>query len=227
MDIGSVLGTDAATSGVETTATGSTELGRDEFLSLLLVQLQMQDPLNPMDNEEMIAQLAQFSSLEQMEHMSTALEQSVELDLLLGQLLNNTMSTTLIGKAVRANTGSFIMSGDGSVSLGYRLSADADAVSVTIESAEGVAVASVDGLENEKGDHVFSWDGRDDEGNRVPSGAYTFVVTAKDTEGNPVSADERIAGVVKAVRYRDGNAHLLVGETEIYMSDIVEVCEEI
>ena len=227
MDIGSVLGTDAATSVVETAATGGTELGRDEFLSLLLVQLQMQDPLNPMDNEEMIAQLAQFSSLEQMENMSTALEQSVELDLLLGQLLNNTMSTTLIGKAVRADTCSFIMSEDGSVSLGYRLSADANTVSVTIENTEGIAVASIDGLENEKGDHVFSWDGRDDEGNRVTSGTYTFAVTATDAEGNPVSADERIAGVVKAVRYRDGNAYLLIDETEIYMSEVVEVCEEI
>ncbi|MBI2431654.1 MAG: hypothetical protein HYV26_02155 [Candidatus Hydrogenedentes bacterium] len=49
-----------------TTATGSEELGRDAFLQLLVMQMQYQDPLNPVDNVEMVSQLAQFSALEQM-----------------------------------------------------------------------------------------------------------------------------------------------------------------
>jgi flagellar basal-body rod modification protein FlgD len=56
--------------GVEVGQPGG-EMGKDEFLTLLVVQMQNQDPLSPVDNKEMIAQLAQFSSLEQMQNLNT------------------------------------------------------------------------------------------------------------------------------------------------------------
>jgi flagellar basal-body rod modification protein FlgD len=51
---------------------GSNELGKDEFLQLLVIQMENQDPLNPMDNTQMIAQLAQFSALEQMQNLNAS-----------------------------------------------------------------------------------------------------------------------------------------------------------
>ncbi len=226
MNIGSVLGVQTTSDGATAGTTGSDKLGRDDFLKLLLVQLQMQNPLEPMDNEAMIAQLAQFSSLEQMESMNSALQQNLEMDLLIGQLLNNTMSTTLIGKGVRAGTQSFVLPKEEPVELGYRLVSDADAVSITVEDSTGLTVVSLDDLGNTEGDHVVSWDGRDDNGNRVAPGTYRFVVKATDSEGNPLGAEEMIVGVVEAVRYRDGNARLMIGETEVFMSDILEIYED-
>ncbi|MBK3494386.1 flagellar hook assembly protein FlgD [Viridibacillus sp. YIM B01967] len=55
--------------------TGNSPLGKDAFLKLLITQLQNQDPTNPMDDKQFIAQMAQFSSLEQMTNMTTALEE--------------------------------------------------------------------------------------------------------------------------------------------------------
>ncbi len=80
-----------------TRQTGNSELGKDAFLQLLITQLQHQDPTNPMDDREFIAQMAQFSSLEQMQNMTKAIE-----SLLLSQQQTQLMNyTTFVGKEVK------------------------------------------------------------------------------------------------------------------------------
>ena len=80
-----------------TKQTGNSELGKDAFLQLLITQLQNQDPTNPMDDREFIAQMAQFSSLEQMQNMTKAME-----SLLVSQQQTQLMSyTTFVGKEVK------------------------------------------------------------------------------------------------------------------------------
>jgi len=78
--------------------TASQELGKDDFLKLLLTQLSHQDPTTPMDNNQFIAQMAQFSSLEQMNNMSTGFQK-------LATLMNNTDAFSTLGKTVEIKTG--------------------------------------------------------------------------------------------------------------------------
>lgn len=73
MEIQSLLETTSATTGVLTGQAGG-ELGKNEFLTMLVAQMQNQDPMEPMDNAEMTAQLAQFSALEQMENLNSQFE---------------------------------------------------------------------------------------------------------------------------------------------------------
>jgi flagellar basal-body rod modification protein FlgD len=97
-------------------------LGKDDFLKLMIVQMQNQDPLNPMDNTEQLAQQAQFSSLEQMQNVNTNLEK------LLGQFEQNERSAVLsmVGKAV----------------TGFRLIEDEQTGETQQESFEGFALGA-------------------------------------------------------------------------------------
>src|SRR5512141_1215692 len=81
---------------------GQQSLGKDDFLQLLVTKLQHQDPLNPQDDADYIAQLAQFSSLEQMNNIADGISASNQWDFLQMQSLNNAMASGLIGKEVRA-----------------------------------------------------------------------------------------------------------------------------
>ena len=76
----------------------SQELGKDDFLKLLLTQLSHQDPTSPMDNNAFIAQMAQFSSLEQMNNMASGFEK-------MASLLNNNDAVSTLGKTVDLEIG--------------------------------------------------------------------------------------------------------------------------
>lgn len=84
--------------------TASQELGKDDFLKLLITQLQNQDPTSPMENTEFIAQMAQFSSLEQMTNMSTEFTK-------LANMLNSGEAVSLLGKNVEIAAGESSISG--------------------------------------------------------------------------------------------------------------------
>ena len=76
----------------------SNELGKDDFLKLLITQLQNQDPTDPMENTEFISQMAQFSSLEQMTNMSSSFSK-------LAAYINSSEATSTLGKTVELNVG--------------------------------------------------------------------------------------------------------------------------
>ena len=100
-----VSSTSSSTTSTSTTSTSGV-LGQDAFLKLLICQMQNQDPLNPMDNTEYVSQLAQFTSLEQMQEMNSTMED-------MNTTYNNTQATGMIGKTVK-----YTSSDDSSVKTG-------------------------------------------------------------------------------------------------------------
>jgi hypothetical protein len=106
-------------------------LGQDQFLALLIAQLKNQDPLNPVDSAEFIAQLAQFSQLEQAKQMTTALNTFIQRQ----DIANNNGLVSLIGHPVSALGSSFSLIPDSPVPLSYILAGDA--ANVTIHPAVG------------------------------------------------------------------------------------------
>jgi len=89
MSVSSITGTTGSTNTTTTSTTSANSnsvLGKDDFLKLLVTQLQSQDPMNPMDDKEFISQMAQFTSLEQMKNMNTSIQM--------------TQATAYIGKQV-------------------------------------------------------------------------------------------------------------------------------
>ncbi len=202
------------------------DLGRDEFLKLLTIQLKEQNPLQPTDNKEFAAQLAQFSQLEQLTDIRSALEQQIQTNLLLSQSITNVSAASLIGKNVKAYSNKMEFDGTTPVKLGYTLSADARDVTVEIRDSKGNLVRTLQPkIERKQGDNTLTWNGQNDDGTFLPSGNYTFKVEAKGKDDIKLEADPYTYGVVDAVRFKAEGAVLVINGREVALGDITDITE--
>ena len=202
-------------------ADSSTEatLAKDDFLSLLITQLKNQDPLSPMDNTEFTAQMAQFSSLEQLFNVNDNL---LGLQALTASV-SNTQALTLIGKEVVAEGDSVYMENGESSSISFNLAESAVSVSIHITNSAGEVVRTINQGSMSEGQHEITWDGTVDGGGTAPDGLYGYVVDAVDSSGNQVDADTYISGVVDAISMDNGISYAHIGDVKIMISEISEV----
>ncbi|MCD6161899.1 MAG: flagellar hook assembly protein FlgD [candidate division Zixibacteria bacterium] len=205
-------------------ASTSRDLAKDDFLQLLVTQLKYQDPLEPMKDQEFVAQLAQFSQLEQLENMSESLDVSTQVDYLMGQTIANTMATTLIGKTVVAEGCDFTLTPGEDTNLGYHLGTDAANVDINIYNEGGALVRTVHLDDVSEGNNTFAWDGRDDNDSPLGPGLYSYEVSGTTTAGETVTTQKRVIGMVNSVKYIDGKAYLFVGGGfQVDISTIIEI----
>jgi flagellar basal-body rod modification protein FlgD len=203
----------------------SKELGKDDFLQLLIAQMSHQDPTEPMKNEDFVAQLAQFSSLEQMENMNGSLTESLNWDYLLSQTISNTMATSLIGRSVRADSSQVYLETAGAADIALNLDRTTQELKVDIVDSNGVVVKSITQRGMDKGDHIINWDGTDNSGVQVASGMYTVQVSATDGSGNAYSPSQFMEGKVDGIIYKDGYALLSINGQNIPLAAVSEVNE--
>lgn len=208
-----------------TASTASAIMGKDDFLKLLITQMQNQDPLNPMSGSDYAAQLAQFSSVEQLSNINASLNQNLQQNQLLTQAIGNSLAATLIGKDIRATGSSFAYTGDKSVKLGYTLPSDAQSVKVDVYNSAGAHVRTLTGTRTTTGDNMLTWDGRDDNGTNVAAGSYKFKVTALDTKGADMSTTSYFYGSIAGVRYKSDGAYFLINGAEVSLSDVLEILQ--
>jgi flagellar basal-body rod modification protein FlgD len=218
-----VLGVSASGSRQQGIQDQTKVLGKDEFMQLLTVQLRHQDPLDPMNNEEMIAQLAQFSSLEQLENMNANLESSINLDLMLTQVLNNTAAAGLIGKTVVAAGNMVTLDASEAVPVNFDLASDAHRVVVTIYDENGTAVRTIEAENLQGGRNEISWDGTGTNGSRLSEGTYTFEVQAFDGEDNAIGVTHLVVGQIEKAKFKDGDAIVILSGIEVPISEIIEI----
>ncbi len=205
---------------------GKSELGKEDFLRLMTEQLKYQDPMNPMDSSAFTAQLAQFSSLEQLTNMSGMLEQSVNANYMLIQSVNNTMSANLIGMEVKVGNENITYNGQESVNLGYTLPAESSDVTIKIYDESGNLVRTVDDLGKTKGTHKFTWDFTDDNGNNLAMGKYSFKVEAKAMNGvDDLSVEAYQVGIIESIKFGANGAVLTVNGVEVALADILEILQ--
>jgi len=216
MDVAAVQNT---TTQVDSSSTQT--LGKDDFLKLLTEQLKNQDPTNPLDDTAFVSQLAQFSSLEQAMTTNDKLS-AMQLS---ESAMVNAQVASLVGKSVLVRTQSVIMPASGTPPpITLQLGADASKVSVSIQDASGTVVRVLDAGALAAGTQTVAWDGKNTSGNRVPAGSYTVAVTATDAQGQAVTVNSEVTGVVTGVAFDTGSAQLeLGGSTRVNPSDVVEI----
>ncbi len=206
--------------GMASEPTGSQELGKTEFLQLLIAQLQNQDPLEPMSNSEFVAQLAQFSSVEQL----VAVNEGINLLGIQQMGMTNSEAASFVGREVEVRSDKLeVRNGDETATAGFKLADDASTVEVHIRDASGAVIRTLELGAQEQGEVSFDWDCRNDDGAMVSPGTFRIDVVAEDTDGNPVSWETRVRGKVDGVNYDSGYPELVIGSIKVSMSDIVGV----
>ncbi|QWA09084.1 flagellar hook assembly protein FlgD [Sodalis ligni] len=191
-------------------STGNTSADlQNQFLNLLVAQLQNQDPTNPMDNSQLTTQLAQISELNGIENLNTTLGS------ISGQL-NTTQSlqaSTLVGHGVMVDGTAIMVGSDSSTTpFGLELDAAAANTTVTIKDSSGTVVRTVQLGAESAGVHSFTWDGTDDSGTAVPEGTYSFSVASTDSGGaSVVSTPLQYAAVYGVNTNSDGTSELNLG----------------
>lgn len=199
-------------------STSTNDLDKQAFLNLLVAQLKYQDPLEPMENTEFVAQLAQFSNLEQLYDVNTNLQTNS----LLVQSMSNATIPSLIGKEITGLSNTFSLDESGDSSFAYQIESSAE-VTVAIYSSDGDLVRTLDMGDAEAGRHWVQWDGKNSSGSTMEAGEYYFEVTATDADGQTLDVETLIKGTVTGVRFEEGNPVILIGNLEIGTGDVVEV----
>ena len=198
-------------------------MGENDFLNMLVAQLNYQDPMNPMDSQQFAAQLAQFTSVEQLTSINQNLQYSTNLQLLLNQSISNTMNAQLIGIEATA-VNDIVMYEDGAASpIMYNLPGVSQYTTLKIYNSDGTVVKSEELGPLSVGDHSYTWDGKNNLGAAVPEGEYTFEITAKSAEGNDLAVEQFIVGIITGIEYQDGNAVFKIGEVPINLSNVTEL----
>jgi flagellar basal-body rod modification protein FlgD len=197
----------------------SAELGKDEFLRLLTTQMQYQDPLSPMDSQAFVAQLAQFSSVEQLQALSGKLD-----TLLLAQASANQMNTAaLVGKEVLFRADRIGLAAGTPSKFEVTLSGASDETAAIIADASGRVVRTLQLGPRAAGTSAVSWDGLDEAGVPLPSGEYVLTVAGTRKDGAEVQADASVRGAVTGVTFEGGVAELIVAGRRVKLSDVLQV----
>ena len=218
----SLMGLDSVSSrGGQTQSTQSNVMGKNDFLHLLVAQLQAQDPLNPMDATGFTAQLAQFSSLEQLQNINTTLGSIGTSQ----AILQNSQAVGFIGKDITAIGNSVVVADGQSSDMQFTLSEDADKVYVKVYDHNGTFIRDIEAGAMQAGENSVSWDARDYLGGQAPDGVYHYEVMALDAEGQSVDSTTFTSGRVTGVNYHDGLAYLVLGDHEVAMGNVVEVSD--
>lgn len=204
-------------------ARDKSQLGKDDFMKLLLAQMQHQDPLSPTDSVGQIAQLAQLSSLEQLENIND----NIATMSMVEAAGTNSQTVNYIGKTITAATDKISVSSTGKPAgeMSYELGSNANSVDITITDEFGNIVRTIKHNAKSMGKHEIEWDGLDDDGNPVKEGVYSFDIAAVDGDGSKVEAMTLVKGKVTGITYENGYPELIIGNVKITLGSVISVDE--
>ncbi|OEJ68274.1 flagellar hook assembly protein FlgD [Magnetovibrio blakemorei] len=189
----------------------------NQFLNLLVAQLQNQDPLDPLDANEFTSQLVQFASVEQQ------IQQNSNLEKMLTVQQNSQVASMVnyLGTVIEAKGQEFNMMNNQAM-FTYTLDQNVRENTITISDASGKTMFTAEGS-LDQGTHTVGWDGLKNDGTQAPDGAYKVTVSAKDGEGNLVDVQHTVFGLVTGTTIKDGNVKLNMGDVATDLTNIISV----
>lgn len=214
----SVSATTATATTASSSSSSTSSLTSQDFLKLLVSELQNQNPLDPTKTSDFVNQLTSYSNYEQTSTLNTNLN---SLATSFNSLLTLS-STNYIGHNVEAKGDTTTLS-NGQATFGYSLKSAAESVTLTVKDSSGNTVWSGSGT-TLSGKNSFTWDGKNSNGTQLSDGGeYTLSVAATDTSGNSVYDYTTVSGKVTGVDNSSGTTELTIGSRSVKTSDIIAV----
>lgn len=201
---------------------------RESFMTLLITQLQNQDPLNPMENSEMTSQLAQINTVSGIEELNSTLE-GITSQMDANQALQ---ASGLIGQGVMVPGSNVMLEHDSdgapyTTPFGIELARSAPSVQATIVGQGGQVIRRLDLGSVDAGVQSFQWDGKNEQGEAVASNKYTVQLEATDAEGEKIESTALQYAVVNSVTPNDssGSVRLDLGAIygQISLNDVKQI----
>ncbi len=183
-------------------------LGKDDFLRIMISQMQHQDPTAPFKAEQMAQQMAQYASVEQLQNIN----QNVGKLSTQNQPLERLAMANLIGRSVTVDKERFPHTEGNKTPLSYTLPKDAEQVRLSVVSEAGEVVFTKDLGPQKKGPGTAVWDGLKSNTLPAKSGTYTYQIEAKDAQGSAIQLDPRATVRVIGVSFEGKEPILLVGD---------------
>lgn len=200
------------------------QLNKDDFLKLLLCQMQNQDPLSPQDSQEYMSQLAELSSLEHLQNLNDSVNSMAIAEM----AATNSQTVNYIGKTITASGNQISIGNDGKMDaeMYYEIGQEAESVDITITDSEGKTIKTITVGRQSSGRHKVEWDGLDENGNPVKPGNYSFDVAAVGSESEKVEAAYLVKGKITGVTYESGYPELMIGDIRFTLGAIVTVDDD-
>lgn len=195
--------------------------GKEQFLKLLVAQISNQNPMNPVDDKDMVGQLAQFSAIEQAIETNTRLE-SLEKTQANAARLN---MAALIGKEGAANTSHVKITEPGKTPtpLAFSLDSAASEVTLRIVDKEGKLMRSIDMGRTLAGGQAVPWDGLSQDHTPLPAGAYRMQVKALNEAGAEIASRSEIRGKIEKLEMDGSEPAVYLGRVRVPVSDLTEI----
>jgi flagellar basal-body rod modification protein FlgD len=198
------------------TALNSLSGNFNDFLKLLMTQLQNQDPTSPLDTNEFTRELVQFSSVEQQINTNASLTKLIELTQA-GEVMQGAAMT---GKQVTLTSDRLVLQ-DGKAQVQFTTST-AQPVAIAIYSDSGAKLRDAT-LTSVRGSNTWTWDGSDGSGRTLPDGAYKVAVAAASADGTVAGLPFNVIGTATGVQRQSNGMQLRVGALSVDFNNVQSV----
>ncbi len=198
------------------------ELDKNAFLQLLVAELQNQNPLEPMNNQDFINQMAQFTTMEQMNNMSTSLQNFLETM----KSTSKIEAASAVGKYAVVEVNDIVLEKGKATNVLFSVETPGN-VEITIKDEDGKMVLTEEIGYLEEGLHSYVWGGRDKAGTLKPDGAYTYELSVTDNKGVKTAFGGVEGGIVQAVNFSGDKIYVMIDGIKHPFDSIIEVSEPV
>ncbi|RSD32857.1 flagellar hook assembly protein FlgD [Vibrio pectenicida] len=202
--------------------TGKQDLKQEDFLSLLTKQLSQQDPFKPVSNDQMIAQMASFATVDGIGKMNNQFE-TLNSSMTSSQALQ---ASSLVGRDVLIPGSSGVKTSEGPMSAMVKLPQAVDNLMVRVENQMGQLLRTFDVGSKPGGDSRVVWDGKDQNGNPLPAGKYNVKASGL-LDGQSKEFEVSTYANVNSVLLGNGNGNVLLNlagfESPVRLAEVLEV----